>query len=223
MKKTFLIITAALLLSVPARAQTVGYIDEVKTLGYIAGQGMACGASKFQTFEMLARAILITKAPSNKMQAKAMYAYNNAKADGYFAKQADGFFECDDINRRFDDQPIYQATLYADGSIKMPDGKIFTPRQPYDATLLYQDRNDRMNAQKIYDRGKKVKVGKITVENDSSAAGTSAEATAGTGRSRDRTHPASIKKKLIKQTTIKREIRRIFKWHLTSMFTSCRI
>ena len=27
----------------------------------------------------------------------------------------------------------------------------------------------------------------------------------------------------IKQTTIKREIRRIFKWHLTSMFTSCRI
>ena len=40
MKKTFLIITAALLLSVPARAQTVGYIDEVKTLGYIAGQGM---------------------------------------------------------------------------------------------------------------------------------------------------------------------------------------
>ena len=195
MKKTFLIITAALLLSVPARAQTVGYIDEVKTLGYIAGQGMACGASKFQTFEMLARAILITKAPSNKMQAKAMYAYNNAKADGYFAKQADGFFECDDINRRFDDQPIYQATLYADGSIKMPDGKIFTPRQPYDATLLYQDRNDRMNAQKIY----------------------------GTGRSRDRTHPASIKKQLIKQTTIKREIRRIFKWHLTSMFTSCRI
>lgn len=155
----------------------MGYIDEVKTLGYIAGQGMACGASKFQTFEMLARAILITKAPSNKMQAKAMYAYNNAKADGYFAKQADGFFECDDINRRFDDQPIYQATLYADGSIKMPDGKIFTPRQPYDATLLYQDRNDRMNAQKIYDRGKKVKVGKITVENDSSAAGTSAEAT----------------------------------------------
>lgn len=157
-----------------------------------------------------------------------MYAYNNAKADGYFAKQADGFFECDDINRRFDDQPIYQATLYADGSIKMPDGKIFTPRQPYDATLLYQDRNDRMNAQKIYDRGKKVKVGKITVENDSSGrrdvrGSNRLRPAAGTGRSRDRTHPASIKKKLIKQTTIKREIRRIFKWHLTSMFTSCRI
>ena len=71
MKKTFLIITAALLLSVPARAQTVGYIDEAKTLGYIAGQGMACGASQFQTIEMMARAILITKSPSNKRPAQA--------------------------------------------------------------------------------------------------------------------------------------------------------
>ena len=86
MKKTFLIITAALLLSVPARAQTVGYIDEVKTLGYIAGQGMACGASKYGTFELLARAILISKAPSDKMQSEAVYTYNEAKANAYISK-----------------------------------------------------------------------------------------------------------------------------------------
>ena len=174
MKTKFLLTaTVALSMSFSAQAQKIGYIDEVKTLGYIAGQGMACGASKFQTFEMLARAILITKAPNNKMQAKAMYAYNNAKADGYFAKQADGFFECNEINQRFDNQPIYEATLYADGTIKMPDGKVFKPRHPYDATLLYQDRNDRMNAQKIYDKGKKVKVGKVKVENASSEQTTS--------------------------------------------------
>lgn len=148
-----------------AHAQQIGYIEEIETLGYIAGQGMACGASKYQTFEMLARAILITKAPNDKMQAKAMYAYNKAKVDGYFAKQVDGFFDCADINRRFDNQLIYNATLYADGSIKMPDGSIFTPRQPYDATLLYKDRNDRENAQKIYDRGKPVRVGKIKIQN----------------------------------------------------------
>lgn len=165
--KFFMSTAAALLFSFSAQAQAVGYIDEIKTLGYIAGQGMACGASKFQTFEMLARAILITKAPNNKMQAKAMYAYNNAKADGYFAKQADGFFECDNINQRFDNQPIYEATLYADGTIKMPDGKIFTPRKPYDATLLYKDRNDRTKAQKIYDKGKKIKADKVNVENTS--------------------------------------------------------
>ena len=127
MKKTFLIITAALLLSVPARAQTVGYIDEVKTLGYIAGQGMACGASKFQTFEMLARAILITKAPSNKMQAKAMYAYNNAKADGYFAKQADGFFECDDINVALTTSRSIRRRCMPTAASKCPTAK-FLPR-----------------------------------------------------------------------------------------------
>ena len=148
-------------------AQKIGYIEEVETLGYIAGQGMACGASKFQTFEMLARAILITKAPTDQVQAKGMYAYNRAKADGYYAKQVDGFFDCDNINRRFDNQLIYQITLYADGSLKMPDGKLFTPRHPYDATLLYKDRNDRSNAQKIYDRGKKVKVGKVTIQDAS--------------------------------------------------------
>ena len=118
---------------------------------------MACGASKFQTFEMLARAILITKAPNNKAQASAMYAYNNAKSRRLFCQTVGRFYGCDDINRRFDSQPIYEATLYADGSIKMPDGKLFTPRRPYDATLLYKDRNDRTTAQKIYDRGKKIK------------------------------------------------------------------
>ncbi len=170
MNKILTVLAAVFLFSPTARAQTTGYIEEVETLGYIAGQGLACGASKFQTFEMLARAILITKAPTDQVQAKGMYAYNNAKADGYFAKQADGFFNCNEINRRFDNQLIYQTTLYADGSIKMPDGKLFTPRRPYDATLLYEDRNDRQNAQKIYDRGKKVKVGKITVQDTSAGA-----------------------------------------------------
>ena len=169
MKKIFVLTAAAaVVLCSGAHAQKVSYMDEVKALGYVAGQGMACGASKFQTFEMLARAILITKAPNNKAQASAMYAYNNAKADAYFAKQSDGFSGCDDINRRFDSQPIYEATLYADGSIKMPDGKLFTPRKPYDATLLYKDRNDRTTAQKIYDRGKKIKTGDITIKTDTS-------------------------------------------------------
>ncbi len=171
MNKILTVLTALVFLfPAVSSAQTTGYIEEVKTLGYIAGQGLACGASKYKTFEMLARAILITKAPTDQVQAKGMYAYNNAKADGYFSKQVDGFFNCNEINQRFDNQLIYQATLYADGTIKMPDGKLFTPRQPYDATLLYEDRNDRQNAQKIYDRGKKVKVGKITVRDATTGA-----------------------------------------------------
>lgn len=131
------------------------YIEEVRALGAVAGQGLACGASKYSTFEMLARAILISKAPSDDMQAKAMYSYNEEKANAYFSKQMDGFYECEQINRRFNNQDIFSASLYADGTIKMPDGTIVTPRQPYDATLIYdKKRNESIKAQAIYSGNK---------------------------------------------------------------------
>lgn len=170
MKKIFSIFAiASLLPAFSVQAQTA-YIDEVKALGYVAGQGLACGAAKLDTFEMLARAIIITKAISNKNQADGMYAYNEAKADSYFSKQMDGFYGCTDIARRFDRQDIFKATLYGDGSIKMPDGRMFTPRQPYDATIL-SIKNDkaREEAQKVYDQGGNVTVGEITINTDGSS------------------------------------------------------
>ncbi len=152
-------------------AQTqVPYLEEVRALGLVSGQGMACGASKFDTFEMLARAILITKASSDRQQAEGMKVYNEAKADAYISKQMDGFYECDKINRRFDGQPIFQATLYADGTIKMPDGQIFTPRNPYDATLVYNKADDgRDVAQKIYQKqaNKKIPAQAVQFQTDS--------------------------------------------------------
>ena len=67
------------LLSTGANAQEMNYIDEVKALGSVAGQGLACGASRYDTYELLARAILISKASSDAEQARGMYAYNEAK------------------------------------------------------------------------------------------------------------------------------------------------
>lgn len=94
---------------------------------------------------------MITKASSDRQQAEGMRVYNEAKADAYISKQMDGFFECAQINRRFDNQLIFRATLYADGTIKMPDGQIFTPRNPYDATLVYKKGdNGRSEAERIY-------------------------------------------------------------------------
>ena len=127
MKKVALI-SGLLLLNAGLAFSAEPYIEEVKALGIVSGQGLACGASKFDTFEMLARSILITKASSDRQQAEGMRVYNEAKADAYISKQMDGFYECEQINRRFDNQLIFRATLYADGTIKMPDGNIFTPR-----------------------------------------------------------------------------------------------
>ncbi len=145
------------------------YIEEVKALGIVSGQGLACGASKFDTFEMLARSILITKASSDRQQAEGMRVYNEAKADAYISKQMDGFYECEQINRRFDNQLIFRATLYADGTIKMPDGNIFTPRHPYDATLVYKKGdNGRSQAEKIYKKraNRKIPAGALQFKTD---------------------------------------------------------
>ncbi|MFV0626801.1 MAG: hypothetical protein ACK5N8_05590 [Alphaproteobacteria bacterium] len=169
MKKRFLLLSfLTVFAGSEAQAQTaVSYMDEVKALGAVAGQGLACGSSKYDTFEMLARAIMITKAASNSVQEKAMYTYNEEKANAYMSKQFDGFYGCDDINSRFNSQEIFQATLYRDGTIKMPDGKIFTPRQPYDVTLVYA-KNDaqKQQAQAIYDgkKGQQAKDAQISVE-----------------------------------------------------------
>ena len=128
------------------------YLEEVKALGIISGQGMACGSSKHPTFEMLARAIMLTKAPNQQMLTEAAYTYSEAKASTYLSKQMDGYYQCDAIIRRFDNQDIFKINLYADGTLKMPDGQIITPRQPYDASALYKDdKQIEIKAKAIYE------------------------------------------------------------------------
>lgn len=144
--------------------QPVTYMDEVKALGAVAGQGLACGSTRIDTFEMIARAILITKARSNAEQAAGMRAYNEEKANAYVSKQLDGFFECPQIVRRFDNQDVFNVKIYADGTIQMPSGALFSPRAPYDATTLRQeDKNQKQEAQKIYQSGGKRKIGNVTL------------------------------------------------------------
>lgn len=156
--KKLLILTTSILFAFTARAQntiTPSYIEEMQALGTVSGTGMACGAPKYATFEMLARAIMVTKAISDKNQEEGMIAYNTAKADAFLSKQADGLFNCGEINARFNEQKIFKTTLYADGTIKMYDGKVFYPRHPYDATLLKDDENaNRQEAVEIYQEAK---------------------------------------------------------------------
>ncbi|MBP5399637.1 MAG: hypothetical protein J6Y53_04390 [Alphaproteobacteria bacterium] len=134
---------------------TPSYIEEMNALGYVSGTGLACGAARYSTFEMLARAILITKAVSDQNQEEGMRAYNSSKADAFLAKQSDGLYNCDELNARFNNQKIFKTILYADGTLKMYDGKVYHPRHPYDATVLKDDENqNRKQALKIYNNAK---------------------------------------------------------------------
>ncbi len=155
MKKTIALFALSLIISNPALSEeaTMSYIDEMDALGIVSGTAMACGSPKYQTFEMLARAILITKAASDDMQEKGMIAYNSAKAKAFVTKQREHLYDCDEINDMFDKQKIFKTTLYRDGTIKMYDGRVFHPRQPYDANLLIEDEDEnRADAIELYNK-----------------------------------------------------------------------
>lgn len=152
--KKILFVLALLSIATPTKAQ-MSYEEEARALGIVAGQGLACGSSKYDTFELLARAIILTKSPSDAQQNKALKIFTEEKADVFVTQQLNNFADCQNVVKRFDAQDIFNATLYGDGTIKMPDGQILTPRVPYDATMIYDRKsNVRQRASAIYGKDK---------------------------------------------------------------------
>lgn len=142
MAKKLLIIAFILFCHITPAAAQMSYLEEMRALGTVSGQGLACNAAQYDKYEMLARAIMLTKAPNPKNLQDGVYAYNTSKADSYLAKQRDGGYLCGEIVSLFNQQEIFQITLYEDGTLKMPDGKIITPKVPYDAKQIYR-RDDK--------------------------------------------------------------------------------
>lgn len=151
MKKTAFIGVVLCLLAEQADASS--YLEDVKNLGYISGGGLACGASLYPSYEFIARAYLISKARSDAEQAEGMYEYNQAKATAYLEKRGNGYYDCPEVNRRFNNQKILKSIVYKNGIIKLPDGKIIRPRQEYNASLVYnRDEDERGMLNKYYDK-----------------------------------------------------------------------
>lgn len=176
-----LLIWMSLCLALTARAEEpVSYMDEVKALGAVSGQGLACGASRYDTFEMIARVILVTKAKSNAEQAAGMKAYNNEKANAYISKQMDGFYECSQISQRFDNQEIFDVKIYADGTLQMPNGALYTPRAPYDATAVYKaDNQQKQHAAEIYKKSGNRKISNLKINSGAQIDGSTPQAYTG--------------------------------------------
>lgn len=126
-------------------------MEEVKALGAIGGQGMACGSTRYATYEMLARAIMLTKAPNVEIMNQGIYAYSEAKADAYISKQLDGFTNARRLSAALTIRKSSTSRSKADGSLKMPDGKIIKPFRPYDASQIYDTSAPEIGAaQSIY-------------------------------------------------------------------------
>ena len=139
--KKFILLLAALCLfaqNVSAGPKPISYEEEMYILGAVAGQGLACKSKKYHRFELLARAMILTKATSDEEQMLGMEKYATGKINSFADEERLNFSNCGQVREAFENQKIFETVLYSDGKIKQYDGKVLTPRQPYDATKLYK-------------------------------------------------------------------------------------
>lgn len=150
MKKVLITIV---ILCLTASSVWADYLEDVKNLGYVSGEGIACNAPRYRSYELVARAYLVSSAKSDQEQSEGMYAYNTAKAEAFIKKRKEGLYDCEEVRESFEKQPIFQTKLYKNGKLKMPDGKVIIPRQNYDVTQLYDINSDeRQHLNEHYDR-----------------------------------------------------------------------
>jgi len=121
-----------------AAGRPVSYLEEVYGLGSVAGQGLACQVKRYDEYELLARAIMIGKAPDAIQQKEAIQQYNVGKAEAFMAMEDENFASCPEVAEEFARQKIFKSTLYSDGRIKLYDGTMITPRKSYNANRLYE-------------------------------------------------------------------------------------
>ncbi len=151
MNKIFFGAALLCLLNVSANAKPITYQEEMYALGAVSGQGLACKSSKYHQFELLARAIVIGKAPNAAVQEDGLRQYGAGKASAFMEMEETQFAGCAEILQRFDKQPIFKSVLYSDGRLKLPDGTLIKPRQPYDASKLYvKDRDAFIKMDTMY-------------------------------------------------------------------------
>jgi len=136
----FLIAFIAVFASLCSSSQAASkpdYYEEMYALGTMSGLGLACKSQKYHKYELLARAMIVSKAANDQMQKEGMERYNAGKAETFMDMEANNFANCGDIRNSFENQKIFQSTLYSDGKIKLYDGTLITPRKAYQASSLY--------------------------------------------------------------------------------------
>lgn len=134
MKKLFYLIGAALLMtSVTGYAQTdrtLSGMNENEQLGMMAGLALACNAGgKLDDYELISSRIMANKAQTDLEEKKAFRQYAQAKFNTYKEQKDNPQTTCGEILDSFNHLSLFKSVVYADGTVKMPDGKILKPRK----------------------------------------------------------------------------------------------
>ncbi|MGN1090959.1 MAG: hypothetical protein ACI4RJ_00500 [Alphaproteobacteria bacterium] len=124
MKKLFFYLFIAST-ALSAKAQTLTGMNDAQQLGSMAGLALACNAgSRLDDFQLIASYILANTHPTEEKRNKAFSQFAAEKLRTYNLQKQHPIEDCPTILNRFYNLPIFEVTIYKDGSVKFPDGKI---------------------------------------------------------------------------------------------------
>lgn len=102
-------------------------MTDAERLGIMAGSAVACGATKkLDDFELIASRILANQSATDEIETANVQRYMETKYRVMNMQKMD-METCDEVLRQFNALPIFQSVVYADGSVKLPDGKWSKP------------------------------------------------------------------------------------------------
>lgn len=127
MKKITLFFVCFFSFAAPAAAQQRQ--SEPAQLGTVAGVAMACGAYRqLYLYEEITSRLLSNTAANERIEKEMYKEYAIAKTNS-FREQADRRkVPCSEATAAFSKMPIFRFELYADGSLKSPEGRYILPR-----------------------------------------------------------------------------------------------
>lgn len=112
-------------ISTLCRAQTLNGMNDAQQLGSMAGLALACNAGqRLDDFQLIASYILANTYPLPEKRSKAFQQFAEEKLRTYNLQKQRPIEDCPTILNRFYNLPIFEVTIYKDGSVKFPDGKI---------------------------------------------------------------------------------------------------
>ncbi len=112
-----------------ASSRTLNGINENEQLGMMAGLALACNAGgRLDDYELIASRIMANTAQTDLDQKKAERQYAEAKFKAYKEHKETPQTSCGEILESFAHLPIFKSIVYADGTVKTPDGKVLKPR-----------------------------------------------------------------------------------------------
>jgi len=134
--KKFLLWAGICLIASSALAQdkTLRNMSEAQLLGITAGTALACNAgAKLDDFELIANRYIANQALNDAAEKQGYREYAQEKFNTYQAQKKNPQLTCAEVLESFNSLPIFKTVVYADGSIKTPEGKIIKTRKPLTA------------------------------------------------------------------------------------------